>query len=503
MKKLLAHRLTLVLEILVTLAVCGVLVLFSFRQLHREALYFNSSVNRDYTYIMDGYTTAFDILCLHLDDKIRENPSLEEMQTWLYGQASTFRKAVGYNIFDDFYFTYKGGFVHSWPHGDYSQYVPSSRGWYQAAQKADGASVVIPPYKSFIGTTVITSIAKKYADDIYVGMDLKSQSLSNLLLERGFTNHSSRWLLLANAKGDVISANRPQLLKHNLFKNDDLITSSFSEALRSAQLRQLYPASATIAGSSMLVYAFPNDNGNLVCFLVPVADYFQEHLAPILFLALLLIVLEVAINIISRRRLLEESVVANTKDDFLSRMSHDIRTPLNGVIGMTQLAREANSSPVVGDYLRKIDISSHYLLGLVNDILDLSKINAGKMELHPEPYKETDFLQYLDSIILPMCAAKHQHFTAENYHWKHDVLVDKLKYNQIYFNLLSNAVKYTPEGGHIHMLTRNVRYEDGYMVFDSIISDDGIGMSGSFRTRCSLPLSRRTPAGTDGSRAAV
>jgi hypothetical protein len=425
-KKFLAHRFTLGVEILLTLAVCCLVILFSLRQLQRDAAVFNNSVNREYGYIMDGYTTAFDSLCLYVADKLQDNLPPAAMMAWQQSKTSAFKKAIGANIFDDFYYTYKGTFIHSWPHGDYSRYVPSSRGWYQAAQKAGGETTIIPPYTAYTDKAIIMSVAKKYNEEVYFGMDLKVLPLNNLLLNRNYY-YPNHWLILANTRGDVLSSNQPPLLRHNLFKTDENISASLSAAIRGAQALNGRLKFTGIDGSYMLAYVFANNNDTVVCFLMPFWLFFREYLAPILVVGLILILLEILVNIISRRRLREASAVDAAKSDFLSRMSHDIRTPLNGVIGMTKLAREENTNPVVADYLRKIDISSHYLLGLVNDILDLSKISAGKMELHPEPYQEQDFLQYLESIILPMCAAKQQHFSADNYHFKHNILVDRLK----------------------------------------------------------------------------
>jgi len=194
---------------------------------------------------------------------------------------------------------------------------------------------------------------------------------------------------------------------------------------------------------------------------------------------------------------MEESRQANAaKTDFLSRMSHDIRTPLNGVIGMTGLAREQNKDSQVADFLDKIDISSHYLLDLVNDILDLAKINAGKMELHPEPYTQQEFIQYLGSVINPMCLTKKITFSAKAPTFDFALLVDKLKYNQITFNLLSNAVKFTPEHGHVSLSISSYTMQGKNCDFYIQVTDDGAGMSEAFQHKLFQPFEQELPAGT-------
>lgn len=173
------------------------------------------------------------------------------------------------------------------------------------------------------------------------------------------------------------------------------------------------------------------------------------------------------------------------KSDFLSSMSHDIRTPLNGIIGMTALARDEDNPPMTREYLEKIDGSGHFLLSLVNDILDMSKIEAGKFQLHPEAYSTTDFLKYIDNVILPLCTMKDIVFSENMSEMPKDVyfLADKLRFNQIFFNLLSNAVKFTPSGGEITLIQKNTVLDRGRITSDFFIEDNGIGMSEEFQKK--------------------
>lgn len=181
----------------------------------------------------------------------------------------------------------------------------------------------------------------------------------------------------------------------------------------------------------------------------------------------------------------EARAASAAKSDFLSRMSHDIRTPLNGIIGMTALAMDEEDPDVMKGYLSKIDGSGHFLLTLVNDILDMSKIEAGKLQLHPEPYTKEEFEQYLADVIEPLCDMKHISFRydLDRAGKGQPVLTDKLRFNQIFFNLLSNAVKFTPEGGSIRMYTENMQSDEKKLTADFIILDNGIGMSEAFQKR--------------------
>jgi len=196
------------------------------------------------------------------------------------------------------------------------------------------------------------------------------------------------------------------------------------------------------------------------------------------------------------KRLRREATAANAaKTDFLSRMSHDIRTPLNGIIGMTYLALEENNPPRTTDCLTKIDTSSKFLLGLINDVLDMSRAESDRIELNPEPYPIGEYNEYLDAVIRPLCREKGQSFLLDESQALDQMdqlvpLADKLRTNQIMFNLLSNAVKYTPEGGTITYRIRGFRLGDGRVAVEHRISDTGIGMSGEFQKVLFQPFSQ-------------
>jgi len=177
------------------------------------------------------------------------------------------------------------------------------------------------------------------------------------------------------------------------------------------------------------------------------------------------------------------------KSDFLSRMSHDIRTPLNGIIGMTYLTQKLELPGEAQRNLDKIGTSSRFLLGLVNDILDMAKMESQKAELHPEPYPFEDFCVYLDAVIRPLCDEKQQTFLFDaDPLADYTPLVDITRLNRIYFNLLSNAVKYTPEGGTVSLKIREKLLEGEKICFTFTVSDNGIGMSDEFQKHLFEPF---------------
>lgn len=169
------------------------------------------------------------------------------------------------------------------------------------------------------------------------------------------------------------------------------------------------------------------------------------------------------------------------KSDFLSLVSHDIRTPLNGIMGMTQLALKEENQEKVRKYLKKAEMSSSFLLGLINDLLDMSKIESGKIELHPEVYPYTEFIDYINSIIRPLFQQKNLHFSIHATEIVPYILIDKLRFNQIMFNLLSNACKYTPDGGSVQFIINAEKVSEELCIGSFVVKDNGIGMSEDFQ----------------------
>ena len=172
-----------------------------------------------------------------------------------------------------------------------------------------------------------------------------------------------------------------------------------------------------------------------------------------------------------------------SKTVFLSNMSHDIRTPMNAIIGFTNLAlRHFENRTQVKDSLEKVLSSSNHLLGLINDILDMSRIESGRVEVAEQECNLSDLVHNLIHIIQPQINAKQQKFQIDAFKVKNeDVYADQLKVNQILINILSNAVKYTPATGSIFF--RISQYESeipGYAKYEFRIKDNGLGMSKEF-----------------------
>lgn len=184
---------------------------------------------------------------------------------------------------------------------------------------------------------------------------------------------------------------------------------------------------------------------------------------------------------------------SHSKTVFLSSMSHDIRTPMNAIIGMTSIAsKHLGEWDKVEDCLKKISLSSHHLLTLINDVLDISKIESGKLALNPVNFSLRDAVSSLISTVHPQIKEKNLHFDAYIRGFGYElVYADEVRINQVFINILSNAVKYTPEGGRIVMeLAQELLPDDKQTRLTYTVSDTGIGMSEEYMANMYTTFSR-------------
>ena len=192
----------------------------------------------------------------------------------------------------------------------------------------------------------------------------------------------------------------------------------------------------------------------------------------------------------------QEADYANkAKTDFLSTMSHDIRTPMNAIIGLTTIAENNVKDPqAVSDNLRKIKLASNHLLTLINDILDISKVERGNISLSPVTFSIVDSAENLVNISQPMVRQKNIDFRFRSKNIKHEYLfADQLRINQIFINILSNALKYTPENKQVYVdLTEYPSFKQGCIKLEYKVADTGIGMPQSFMEVMYEPFIRQT-----------
>ena len=182
---------------------------------------------------------------------------------------------------------------------------------------------------------------------------------------------------------------------------------------------------------------------------------------------------------------------SKAKTDFLSNMSHDIRTPMNAIIGITTLMKnELHEPEKLAEHLGKLETSGQLLLGIINNILDMSRIESGKTTLNVEKMNLSQQISQLDSIIRQQAGQRSQSFTVSTNLQHENVLADPNRLNQVLMNILSNAVKYTPTGGHIRLEVEELPRNEHYARYRFVVQDDGIGMSEEFQKHIFEPFER-------------
>ena len=189
---------------------------------------------------------------------------------------------------------------------------------------------------------------------------------------------------------------------------------------------------------------------------------------------------------------------SKAKTDFLSNMSHDIRTPMNAIIGITTLMKnELHEPEKLAEHLGKLESSGQLLLGIINDILDMSRIESGKTTLNIEKMNLPQQVSQLDSITRQQAGQRRQSFTVKTDMQHENVLGDPNRLNQVLMNILSNAVKYTPTGGHIRLEVEELPRNEHYARYRFVVQDDGIGMSEAFQKTLFDPFTREEKSGTN------
>ena len=206
-------------------------------------------------------------------------------------------------------------------------------------------------------------------------------------------------------------------------------------------------------------------------------------------------------NLVLKEALAVANHASQAKTTFLNSMSHDIRTPMNAIIGFTSLAAaHIDNRDAVADYLKKITVSSNHLLSLINDVLDMSRIESGRTKLEEKEVSLPQVLHDLRSIVQSNIQAKQLDFFVDIQDVIHEnVMVDKLRLNQVLLNILGNAIKFTPSGGTISLrVIETPCPRQGYAEYEFRIKDTGIGMSPEYQRHIFEPFTREETATISG-----
>ena len=321
---------------------------------------------------------------------------------------------------------------------------------------------------------------------------------------------------LKNAELSLIDAEGKYIIKGHSFKN-----ASFFEFYRSyntidpASAQELFGRITTSTGSVTMVNSRGEDcilaytsvtskEGWTLLSFMPMKDLdvATENWLLIGFVSaglLILFIFDMAVMLNFNKKLqaaaLEAASASKAKTDFLSTMSHDIRTPMNAIIGLTTIAeKNLGDAESVGENLRKISLASNHLLTLINDILDISKVESGKLNLSPQTLSIVETVENLVNLSQPMIKEKNIEFNFRTNRMEIEYLyADQLRLNQIYINILSNAIKYTEPGGRVSVdMCEEKSPKEGCVRLTYKVSDTGIGMSPEFMQNMYQPFSRQT-----------
>ena len=291
----------------------------------------------------------------------------------------------------------------------------------------------------------------KFSDG--VGHNYRKEDLSNALRKEYIEN-----MIAPSFQKNYMALTDISTMESRLKEHDSI--SCISQTIKGAWMR------------SMIVPQKYDEKGNLSTVLLAISDVTEEKEH------------ELEQDRILRNALSSAEHANRAKTAFLNNMSHDIRTPMNAIIGFTSLAAEhLDDREIIRDYLEKISTSGKHLLSLINDVLDMSRIESGSVKIEKTNVYLPDVLEDLKTIILESVHAKQQKLLIKMQDVVHeDIITDKLRLTQVLLNIISNAVKFTPVGGTIHILVEEkASQKAGYAVYSFCIKDNGIGMSKEFQ----------------------
>lgn len=296
---------------------------------------------------------------------------------------------------------------------------------------------------------------------------------------------------------------------NNVFKGYNLFNILEREGVDPSGIEKLkaavregteYQLVSKIQGSTWLLQSISGDPGHGIIITVPVSVTARETysrmrnaivLIALMILSLSILVLSSLVLLMKKNQQVElNQAKAKAKNDFLDKMSHDIRTPLNAIIGMHELALGSlDDREVLLDCLKKAKMSSEYLVSIINDVLDMSKIESGKMTISHRQFSMEELLNHVEQMELLPAGEKGLKFSLEiKTPINHDFIGDPVRIRQCLVNLISNALKFTPQGGTVRFLYESSAIDEEHALVIFTVSDTGIGMSEEFLSRIFNPF---------------
>ena len=378
----------------------------------------------------------------------------------------------------------------------------------------DGSAVDVAAHRA--ESTELLLLAYRYTPAEFV----EETALSIQSVLDGYPAETSGTLFIVQ-NNQVVAANRPELI------GQDVAGSPLAQGIRKAGAAEKLTYTRDWNGSGCYFGMFCHGRSFDLYAYTDEKIIFRESLLLILTVLVGYILLVMILQLLRRRSVQEmelqkkeqerkyqtqleeqnrkleialqhEGAANRAKREFLFNMSHDIRTPMNAIIGITTLMKnELHQPEKLAEHLDKLENSGQLLLGIINDILDMSRIESGKTTLNVEKTNLPQQISQLDSIIRQQAGQRRQTFTV-NTHLQHEnVLADPNRLNQVLMNILSNAVKYTPKGGHIRLEVEELPRNEHFARYRFVVQDDGIGMSADYQKTLFDPFTREERSGTN------
>lgn len=489
------HKIALFVEIILTLFIIGMMMANSFDNVLHEVEQYESGLASDYQRLLDAYVTDFQMMVNDAKVQIEADVSFEEMEAYLQSMDENYERAIGTDIYDGFALTYKGKYAKSWNYGDYTDYDPNTRPWYQEAQKANGEIAITAPYVTFLREDeladddeyIVLTITQKYNDEISFCYDIKTFGVNDLLSKR-YSRYENTFAIMYDANGYIMSSTEPDLYCHNIRVSDQRVSEELVNAIVRGE-KSRNKIDLNYANHQLqFCYLTTDEIGNGYLLVIPFAEVAQSAFLGTFVIAVLLIAMEIWIYLRTEKQkkmeleLEKVKNISQMKQDFLARMSHDMRTPMNGILGLAELSEQENNPSVLKENIAKIHKSGEYLLGLINDTLDIQKMESGNLSLNPKAVSMQELIaSAVDMIRLP-AKNKEIKLIIKNKSSGSDLYIktDPMRMKQIFVNLLSNAIKFTPEGGNVILGFEVLGRHENIVRYRITVTDTGTGMSREF-----------------------
>ena len=440
---------------------------------------------------LDGYILVRKntvILAGHVvDEMIREGRSNDEILDYLTAESLSIKKSIDKD--------YTG--LYGWINGEYldgdgwvpePDYVPTERPWYLETIADDGDITFVTPYIDAQTGAVLTTVSEKLSDGVSViALDVTLSRVQEITEENARQTPGCLGIVLDETGLVIAHSDRAELGK-NYLEETDTLGAALAEKLRSGDSGAF---ELSCQGQKYMVISEKIGDDWQSVSLINIRVFYRP-LMIVMSLLILFTILEaiVFLTIIYNQSVKNLAVASaeaaenasRAKSRFLSRMSHEIRTPINAIIGLDSIAlRDESISPHTRDELNKIGTSARHLLSIVNDILDMSRIESGRMELKEEIFSFRDFLEQICIIVDGQCEDKGLRFVCSREEGLEEYYVgDSLKLKQVLINVLGNSGKFTDAPGTITLNAAQTACNDERATLRFEMTDTGIGMDKEF-----------------------